>query len=267
MLEHNFGVQVAPISTPVSDPYMDQSYTANIFNGWAALTNNFYIWGYCCAFSNLIAPFDAFGSYEQNFRDYVELGAIYVFNEGSHFGSSPNFEQLNDWLTSKLMWDTSLDTDTLVRDFMKHYYGPGWESLYEFFTLWRLRMAELKAYGMDSFTASQLVQSWLEKDFYPKNLIDQYEKLFDKALAANEALKETDPEMYVRYRDNLRLERCLVRYLSLSMYANYYDYDTYKAMIEEFKDITTIKNVNILGNYGLSVDLLVAGWQENLNNK
>lgn len=267
IMEDNLGIQIAPISTPVSEPYLNQSYTANIFNGWAALTDNFYIWGYSAAFSNFIAPFDCFGSYEQNYRDYYELGAVYVFDQGSGAGHTPNFEQLRDYLMSKLMWDTSLNTDDLVRDFMKHYYGAGWEKMYQFYTLWRVRMTELREFGMLSYTAGQLVQTWTETSFYPKALLDQYEKLFDEALLANEALKETDPEMYIRYRDNIRLERCLVRYLSLSMYANYYDYDTYKAMIDEFKDITSLKNVNVLSHGSFSVNTLIAEWNQNLNNK
>lgn len=267
MLEDNLGVQIAPISNHVSLPYMDQSYSAAIFNGWAAVTNNFYIWGYCCPFGNYMTPFDCFGSYAENYRDYVEIGAVYVFDQG--FGKySHNFMQLRDYICSKLMWDTTLDTETLIQDFMKHYYGAGWEYIYEFYTLWRLRMTELQEFGMYSYCASQLVQDWCQPDLYPKELLDQYEALFDAALLANEALQETDPGMYERYRDNIRSERCLVRYLSISMYANYYDYDTYKAMIDEFSDISAIKGMQYYGQSGSqTIESLINTWTEKLNLK
>lgn len=267
VLEENLGVQIAPISSHVSMPYIEQPYASGVFKGWAALTDNFYIWGYCAPFGDYMTPFDCFGSYAENYRDYVEIGVKYVFDEGFHTGYAHNFQQLREYLCSKLMWDTSLDTETLVRDFMKHYYGEGWEYIYEFYTLWRLRMTELQQFNMYSYTASQLVQDWRQTELYPKELLDQYERLFDAALLANEAIKESNPEQYEIYRDNIRSERCLVRYLSISMYANYYDYDTYKAMIDEFVDISSIKGMKYVDQGTKTLEALIGEWKDKLNQK
>lgn len=267
MLEHNLGVQIAPIGTPVSVAYMDQSYTAAIFGGWAALTDSFYLWGYCCPFGNYLAPFDCFGAYAQNYQDYVELGAKYVFDQGFCGSYSHNFVDLRDYLASKLMWDTTLDEMELIQDFMKHYYGPGWEYIYEFFTQWRIRMTELKVYGMDSYTAAQLCQDWCQSDLYPKALLDQYESILDKALAQNDTIKETDPEMYEFYRNNIRSVRCNVRYLLISIYPNYYDYDTYKAMIDEFANISSIMGMTKVSEGGKSMNAQILEWTDLLNQK
>lgn len=266
IFEKNLGIQIAPISSHVSVPYMDQSYASSVFDGWAALTDNLYVWGYCCPFGNMLSPFDGFGAYAQNYRDYVERGAVYVFDEGFHTGYTHNFAQLRDYLCSKLMWDTSLDTETLVQDFMKHYYGAGWEYIYEFYTLWRLRLTELQELNMYSYCAAQLVQDWCQPDLFPKELLDQYEKLFDAALLANEALQETDPQMYEKYRDNIRSVRCIVRYLSISIYANYYDYDTYEAMINDFSDISAIKGMLVYAGHA-PLENIISEWKEMLNQK
>ena len=244
---------------------MENGTARATFEGWSVLTDNLYVWGYSAPFSNYLVPFDAFGAYAQNYRNYVEMGAEYVFEQGFISGYVPNFHELRGYLISKLMWDTSLDSDTLVRNFMRNYYGAGWENIYEFFTLWRLRMTELEEQSMYSYTAAQLVQDWCQPELYPKSLLDQYETLFDAALAENEALKETDSQRYEVYRDNIRAERCLIRYLELSIYAQYYDADTYQAMIDEFSDIAATKSFMQYQEGGASVQELLRLWSENLN--
>ena len=267
LLADNLGIMLAPISSHVSVPYMENGTARATFEGWSVLTDNLYVWGYSAPFSNYLVPFDAFGAYAQNYRNYVEMGAEYVFEQGFISGYVPNFHELRGYLISKLMWDTSLDTDTLVRNFMRNYYGAGWESIYEFFTLWRLRLTELEEQSMYSYTAAQLVQDWCQPELYPKSLLDQYETLFDAALAENEALKETDPQRYEVYRDNIRAERCLIRYLELSIYAQYYDADTYQTMIDEFSDIAASKSFTQYQEGGASVQELLRLWSENLNGR
>lgn len=267
LLADNLGIMLAPISSHVSVPYMENGTAHATFEGWSVLTDNLYVWAYSAPFSNYLVPFDAFGAYAQNYRDYVEMGAEYVFEQGFVSGYAPNFHELRGYLISKLMWDTSLDTDTLVRNFMRNYYGAGWESIYEFFTFWRLRMTELEEQSMYSYTAAQLVQDWCQPELFPKSLLDQYEALFDAALTENEALKETDPEQYEVCRDNIRAERCLIRYLELSIYAQYYDADTYQAMLDEFSDIAASKGFTQYNEGGASVQELVRLWSENLNGR
>lgn len=267
MLEDNLGIMLAPIGVDISLPYLENSSSRNTFEGWDILTDNLYVWAYSAPFSNYLVPFDGFGSFAQNYQDYVKMGVEYVFEQGFISGYVPNFHELRGYLNSKLMWDTSLDTDTLVQNFMRNYYGPGWENIYEFYTLWRLRMTELQDQGMRSYVASQHVQDWCQPDLFPKTLLDQYEGLFDTALEQAEELKETDPEAYERYRDNIRAERCLIRYLELSTYSQYYDYNTYEAMIDEFADIAAIKNFTASTEGGNKVQDLLSQWTDTLNNK
>lgn len=263
--EANLGVQIAPIGTPISVPYLEGAARAT-FEGWSAVSDKLYLWAYSAPFSNYMVPFDGFGAFKQNYMDYVEMGVDYVFEQGFISSWVPNWHELRGYVCSKLMWDTSLDTDTLVQNFMRNYYGPGWESIYQFYTLWRLRMVELMDYGMYSYVAGQHVQDWCQPELYPKTLLDQYEALFAEALAKNEALKETDPEMYNRYDLNIRAERLLIRYLQLSIYPQYYDYKTYEAMINEFMDICGAKNAVGLKEGGGTLEEVVQPWMDNLNN-
>ena len=267
MLEDNLGIMVAPIGSHVSVPYFENPTSKPIFDGWDVLTDNLYVWAYSCPFANYLVPFDGFGAFKQNYQDYVSAGIEYVFEQGFVWNYAPNWHELRGYVCSKLMWDTSLDTETLIRNFIRVYYGPGWESIYEFFVLWRLRMTELQERGMYSYTASQLVQDWCQPELYPKTLLDQYELLFDEALAKTEEIKETDPEKYEIYRDNIRAERCLIRYMSLSMYYQYYDSETYQAMIDEFLDISDRKKFTYANEAGISLEELVQPWLNNLNNK
>ena len=266
ILEDNLGIMIAPIGVDISSPYLEGN-AKGTFEGWAALTDSLYVWAYSAPFGNYMVPFDGFGSFQQNYQDYVEMGVEYVMEQG-FFTYAPNFHELRGYLNSKLMWDTSLDTDTLVRNFMRNYYGAGWESIYEFYTLWRLRQTELQQKGMKSYVAGQHVQDWCQPDLFPKALLDRYEALFDAALEANEAIRDENPELYTKYRDNIRAERCLIRYLELSTFPTYYDAETYSAMIDEFIDISGIKGFTAWTEFGgTTVEMMVSRWLDNLNNK
>ena len=128
-------------------------------------------------------------------------------------------------------------------------------------------MTELKEFGMDSFTASQLCQDWCQPDLYPKALLDQYMRILDDAFAANESIKETDPEQYEFYRNNIRSVRANVLYLLLCIYPNYYDYDAYKEMIDEFANISSVMGMVKVRESGKQLDQQIAEWNEILSQK
>ena len=58
-----------------------------------------------------------------------------------------------------------------------------------------------------------------------------------------------------------------MRYLQLNIYPQYYDYEAYEAMIDEFMDISSIKNFKENSEFAGNIESMVNPWMENLNNK
>ena len=49
-----------------------------------------------------------------------------MFEEGPgiNAGDGTDLEELKDFVMSELLWDASLDPDTLIAEFLRGYYGP-----------------------------------------------------------------------------------------------------------------------------------------------
>lgn len=110
LAEHNLGIQIAPIGSHISVPYLENSTSKPVFEGWDVISDKLYVWAYSAPFSNYMVPFDGFGAFKQNYQDYVDMGIEYVLEQGFISSWVPNWHELRGYLNSKLMWDTSLDT-------------------------------------------------------------------------------------------------------------------------------------------------------------
>ncbi|MDR1093808.1 MAG: DUF4838 domain-containing protein [Clostridiales bacterium] len=264
--ESNLGLMLAPIGSHASHPFSHTSNGASkaMFEGFALVTKKMYVWSYSTQFSDFLAPFNAWGFYKQNYMDFKRLGVTWLFEQGDLY-YAPNFLELRQYLTSQLSWNSSLDSERLIVDFMKAYYGPAWSGVYEYFTLLRDRMAELEeTYGLYSYFAYQLYTDFRNPLYFSKALLDQYERLFDKALAAVETIRESSPAEYARVRLAVTADRLPLRYLMLSMYYNYFDTADYLAMVYEFRDVAAQVGFKVLDEaHTKTVALLVDEWVKN----
>lgn len=91
-------------------------------DGWSTLGNTLYIWDYYTQFTNFLAPFPVWGSFQPNFKYYAENGISGIFAQLA----GPQFEDqyaLKSFLLAKLMWNPSQDVEKLKNAFLSGYYG------------------------------------------------------------------------------------------------------------------------------------------------
>lgn len=252
IIEDNFGVQLAPIIQKDSqhaytavDPETGRAASPDnkrTFEGWSAICRTLTVWGYSTSFRDGLHPFNGFYTYKQNYMLYKNIGVDFVFEQGVISWNVGNFIELRQYLVSKLMWDTSLDTETLIINFFKAYYREGWENMYTYFHLIHERQLELtlsdyrNGEGYFVTTNSDLsiyYKDWImQPNCFPFGLLQQCEK--EVAIAIEKANAAGDSEAAFA----MEVDRLPLRYLLLTIHKNRYEQEKYVELVRDFERLS-----------------------------
>lgn len=99
--------------------------------GWAAISDNIFVWDYGINFDNLVSPFPNFHVLQPN----MEL--FHTNNVTMHFAQvggkrGEDFSELRAYMLCRLLWNPYQDTDELMLEFMTGYYGAAGHYLYQY---------------------------------------------------------------------------------------------------------------------------------------
>jgi len=170
----NVIIRLCSIENDNSKP-LTSSTNADFYNAlkeWHKLTDRLFIWDYAANFSNYHIPHPNTQVLERNIKLYVDAGAIGMFEQGDQYNNSVCFSEMRNWVTSKLLWDQTLDGDKLIDAFMTGYYGKAANTMKEI----------LKVYTDSVLKANYRLTCYNDKNpyFTAKDYITAF-GLFDKA--------------------------------------------------------------------------------------
>ncbi len=152
---------------------------------WSKLAKELYIWNYLTNFPKYYLPNPNWKSLASDLRFFAKNGATAVFEQGSVGpGSIADFADLRAWLTSKLMWNPSLDSDILINEFITNYYGAATPEILQYFAL--MRNAVKPGYKLCCFNRNAL---WLSN----QKLLEAW-----SLMEAAKAKVRTNPELLQR---------------------------------------------------------------------
>ncbi|MCR5041480.1 MAG: DUF4838 domain-containing protein [Clostridia bacterium] len=101
--------------------------------GWAALTDNIYIWEYSTNFQYYYAFYPNITSMQERYRFYRDNNAVAIFDNGCGDYIVPGeLHELRTYLTLKLLWDPDTDVERHMREFCEAYYGTACDDVIEF---------------------------------------------------------------------------------------------------------------------------------------
>lgn len=180
--------------------------------GWAALTDNLMYWNYSFYYTNRGYPYFDFHDMAETMEYCVETGAEYIFDE-ENSGSAiwGDFNRLKIYLKAKLGWDTSADVEALTQKWFKNYFKQASDIMYEFFKSYSTHYSYvIENYGLRGQGA---VLDILVQEYWPKEIMDNWMLMFEKAYDEIEYLKTVDPALYTKLEERICLESIQVRYL------------------------------------------------------
>lgn len=187
---------------------------------WRAVAGHMFNWFYQQRYVLYSAYFDTFSMMNTDMYSYViENGGFFAFNQGDYRGETvTGFGVLNEYVYSKIMWDVTLDMETLCKKFFKAMYKDAAE------TMWDIFVSE-REYSMtvsQDITVGEYNYSRINKaSLYPykARLLPLIEK-YEKALSEIEILKKTAPAEYELVRQRINTEYVAPLYLTLKFYGS-----------------------------------------------
>ncbi|MGI5848268.1 MAG: DUF4838 domain-containing protein [Candidatus Cryptobacteroides sp.] len=121
-------------SHPIENGGYNQTFLDDI-QAWSEIAPHLFIWDYVVNFRQYLAPFPNFGVLAANIKTFQKYHAIGIQEEGAYDSYCTAFGEMRAWVLAKLLWDPTLDTYSLVREFIEDYYGVAAPYVQQYFDL------------------------------------------------------------------------------------------------------------------------------------
>ena len=185
---------------------------------WGAVADHMFNWFYQQRYVLYSAYFDTFSMMNNDMYSYaLQNGAFYAVNQGDYRGETvTGYGILNEYVYSKLMWDSTLSMEELCKKFFRAMYKDAAD------TMWEIWVSE-REYSMtvsQDITVGEYNYNRPDKaSLYPykARLLPLIEK-YEKALSEIELLKKTSPAEYELVRQRINTEYVAPLYLTLKFY-------------------------------------------------
>ena len=190
------------------------------FSGWLEHDCGFTLWLYETNFSNnYMVPYDNFDSYRELCEFFAQYDVKYIYAQGQTNNLNPtSWTSYKAYLNSKYYWNTQYDSAELKTRFFNGYFQEAAPYMMQWFDSMQMWVKKLRLQGIYGGLNS-LYQNMLTETFWPESLLRSWLDCADKAIAAIEPIKTTDPERWQTLYDNICLERISPLYLMLEIHS------------------------------------------------
>ena len=266
VVEDNIVIRYAPALDNYLFPLLDEEYNAastEALLGWSTIAKNLAIWDYRIQYITMVFPAPNWLSGYENIQIYKQLGVVDIIHQGpSQFDGLPLLN-MDTWIRSRLLWDTHLDPDALMDEFISVYYGPAAEYVHEYIDFLTVHhLTHLK----DLNVWSNLVNGtqYIRTETFPLGVVNNMEYIFNKMYASIEPYRNTDIELYKKLKMHVDRDSTLYRYAQLAMYRNYYDAEDLTKKIDEMERILALVGFRDLYTVYIPWKDVISGWREDV---
>jgi len=172
---------------PLDGP-QNQAFAADM-EGWSKLAKHLFVWDYTTNYNDYLGPHPNLRVLAPNVRYFVQHGAVGLFEEGE----GDDFCELKNWLLLRVMWESHLDAEQLIDEFLCGYYGEAVAPLIKQY--WEVLIAQaekeriyLGCFGMNS-------AKWLDL-----TTLNQVTGILDKAVETATRVDGPDSDELRRLR-------------------------------------------------------------------
>ena len=180
---------------------------------WTTLSDYCWLWIYGTYYQAWMYFFDSYNFHSGDaYQDFAASNIQYIFDENIDYSTElVGFNTLKTYIESKLMWDTSLDQEKLIKDFFNAMYKDSADIMYQLFSSYRMHYAYIATHGQKKLRS---VENYKPSDFL------KWINLIDQALENNEKYKETDINLYYLIKERIEMESVSPLYWLLDLYGS-----------------------------------------------
>lgn len=204
---------------------------------WLAYYSNAWAWTYGCFYLDYFAFYDCYNFYADAYAFFKEHNFKMVVPQlhSSQRGADTGFFQMAAYIMSKLAWNSSLDMQTLIEDYMNAMFKEAAEPMMKVFKEARVWHAKEHLDNSWTYSAWTLNVTGTKGYFtigYVKNLLSY----FDEAYAAIEKYKG-DETTYNTLRRHINVEWLYPALVAINNFEDSFAAVDYNAMKAKFKTI------------------------------
>ncbi len=207
---------------------------------WSRIGATIHIWDYTTNFSHYSLPFPNMPLVTQNLRWMLAHNARGVMLQGAYQSPGSARAPLRCWVWAKQLWDPTLNTRDLIRDFTYGFYGEAAGPMQQYNELlWRLWEREY----MGALRQAGGIRFPPDSKFFTLDFARKATALFAEAEAV---AKQTE------IRKRVRLAKFSLLYLKLARGPAFLPDEDYDALCDEFENIARENRITHLweGGYG-----------------
>lgn len=174
-IEPNIYTLFCPIGLNRGKPLTEDTQFQNDLQNWSRTASHLYLWDYTVSFSNYMLPFPNIATFSRNYKLFKENNVKGLFVQG--FADVPgDFSELRQYLLAKLLWNTEIDIEATIDDFLRGFYGKAAPFIRKYLNLLNENQSRNGRF-LDIYTGP--VQN--RNSFLTPEAMDKYDRLITKA--------------------------------------------------------------------------------------
>ncbi|HUX94956.1 MAG TPA: DUF4838 domain-containing protein [Bacteroidales bacterium] len=159
---------------PLTDNPSGQHFMKAL-EGWAEISDNIFVWDYGINFDNYVSPFPNLHILQPNMQLFKKNNVNMHFSQIASIKGG-DFSELRSYLVSKLLWNVNCNVDSVIRSFLKGYYGDAATYLYQYI---KIQQGALLGSNIGLWIYDTPITH--KTGMLNPNLFKTYRKLFDDA--------------------------------------------------------------------------------------
>ncbi len=251
VVSDNIWIKIAPIDADYSYGFTDERQTEfyqNIFAGWKTVADNFILWDYNVCFFRFYFFYPNRAYMKSNLTMYKELGVHQVFQEAGAPNQRERWQNLlSMYIATKLYWNLDWSVDQLEDEFIRLFYGEGYEYARAVIKNFENYFEILRNERPIEIKVASGATIYLKADLYDIRFLTAQMEIIDKginALIQNTELSEARKQELILNLKELKLTPMSMIYEN---YTSYYHTSGYEAFALEYLDILDQLGLQSLG--------------------
>ena len=240
-------IRYAPIGADYTYSFLDERQNEDVRSqifGWAALTPNIMLWDYQCNYHEYCWYFPNLCYLKENLELYAKIGTSYLLNQGAYNVKTDWQGEMKSYVCSRLYWNTSLDVNELVKEYVGYYYSVAAPKVLRFIESMESFFREKIKNGF-RITLFQGDAQYFAASSYPVGFLTEQLNLLDSAIKDIDDARISDEEKEVL---KIRLYKVIMTPLRMIMRnADIYFPDEETDYGKRFFSLANITGLNKLG--------------------
>lgn len=187
-------------------------------------------WMYSALFGDYMVPLHTIDT-RQDYYQYVKsCNAMGVMDQGQHDNNyATDWGCLKQYISAKLMWNTQLNVQELIANFMKAYFGEASGVMMEMYEAYRAYMMYIRD-ELGVVGSVNQGPAYRNKKYFPYGIVQNFLGYIERAHKALEPIKNKDASLYEKLQTRVIRESITWRYLDFILYSEYYSTEQLKVV-------------------------------------